>query len=312
MSLSRRELLTGTAGLAAASTAAAALARPTARRVLRVAHLTDIHVQPERNAQAGFEACLAEVQSLRDAPDLILFGGDNIMDAFRQEADRTKAQWDIFSRVVRNHCRTPHESVIGNHDVWAYGFGDKHKSDPRFGKVWPMEVLGLEKPYRTFDRAGWRFIVLDSTFREGTGYKARLDDEQFEWLKGVLKDTPRRMPILVVSHMPIMCACAMFDGDNEKSGNWQIPGAWMHIDARRIKDAFRGHPNVKGCLSGHIHLIDRVDYNGVSYYCNGAVSAGWWGGYYQECRYGYGLVDLYADGTFTNEYRGYDWKTAKA
>jgi 3',5'-cyclic-AMP phosphodiesterase len=68
----------------------------------------------------------------------------------------------------------------------------------------------------------------------------------------------------------------MFDGDNEKSGDWVIPGAWVHIDARRIVELFHQHKNVKLCLSGHIHLFDRVLYNGVTYICDGAVCGRWW------------------------------------
>jgi 3',5'-cyclic AMP phosphodiesterase CpdA len=82
----------------------------------------------------------------------------------------------------------------------------------------------------------------------------------------------------------------------------------MHIDARRIKDLFREHPNVKLALSGHIHLKDRVDYNSVTYLCNGAVSGSWWGGPYQECPPGYALVDLFSDGSFEYEYRTFGWK----
>src|SRR5690606_23551047 len=121
------------------------------------------------------------------------------------------------------------------------------------------DILGLEKPYRSYDRNGWHFIVLDSVFPKATGgYTARLDDEQFEWLKGDLASVKSTTPIMVTSHIPIIAACPMFDGDNEKSGNWQVPGAWMHIDARRIKDEFRKHANIKLCISGHIHLIDQV------------------------------------------------------
>jgi hypothetical protein len=83
----------------------------------------------------------------------------------------------------------------------------------------------------------------------------------------------------------------------------------MHIDARRIKDFFLKHPNVKLCLSGHVHLWDRLEYNNVTYVCNGAVCGGWWKGSYQETPEGYGLVDLYDDGSFNAEYVRFGWKT---
>ncbi|MGQ9650788.1 MAG: hypothetical protein ACUVXJ_11815 [Phycisphaerae bacterium] len=68
---------------------------------------------------------------------------------------------------------------------------------------------------------------------------------------------------------------------------------------------------MKVCLSGHVHLIDRVDYLGVSYLCNGAVCGGWWEGPYQECDAGYALVDLYDDGSFEKRYVQFGWKPIK-
>jgi 3',5'-cyclic-AMP phosphodiesterase len=79
----------------------------------------------------------------------------------------------------------------------------------------------------------------------------------------------------------------------------------MHADARRIKDLFLKHPNVKLCLSGHIHLRDSLEYNGVTYACNGAVCGNWWQGNYQETKPGYAIVDLWNDGTHKIEYVTY-------
>ena len=88
--------------------------------------------------------------------------------------------------------------------------------------------------------------------------------------------------------------------------SWNIPGRWMHEDALELKDLFIKYPNVKLAISGHIHLLDRVEYNGISYCCNGAVSGAWWAGNYQETQPGYAIIDLYPDGTFTNTYTTYN------
>jgi 3',5'-cyclic AMP phosphodiesterase CpdA len=277
------------------------------RRVLRLAHLTDIHVQPDGKAIDGLAACLEHVHHLPDRPDLILNGGDSIMDAMGRDERAVAAQWEVWDRVLRKCCSLPIVHCIGNHDVWGL-----HKERSRttgaesmYGKRWPQERFGLAERFFSFDRAGWHFVVLDSTFPRDDGYTARLDEAQFAWLAADLAATPQTTPILILSHIPILCGCAFLDGDNEKSGNWTVPGAWMHIDARRIKDLFCQHPNVKVALSGHIHLRDRLDYNGVTYLCNGAVCGAWWGGNYQETEPGYALIDLYSDGTFDHCYTGY-------
>ena len=101
------------AGALTATSALGAAALPkfqekeTPERVLRVAHLTDIHVQPERKAAEGMAKTLEIVNGLADKPDLILTGGDLIMDAFGQSKDRVKTQWDIFTRVMRESNKIP-------------------------------------------------------------------------------------------------------------------------------------------------------------------------------------------------------------
>lgn len=308
---SRRDVLAASAsGLLLPFAARAKAHNPDRKRIFRIAHLTDIHVQPERGAPQGMEACIQHAQNRRNKPDMILTGGDLIMDAFAADKSRAKAQWDVFKRVLRANASIPVEHTIGNHDIWGWAQPDLYKNERDYGKKWACDVLGLAKPYRSFDRAGWHFIVLDSThWHGGNSYTAKLDEEQFEWLVSDLARTPATTPILVVSHIPILAVCPLFDGKNEKTGNWVIPGSWVHIDARRIKDAFKKHPNVKLCVSGHIHLTDQVMYNGVTYCCNGAVSAAWWGGDYHECTYGYTVIDLFDDQSFENRYLPYGWKT---
>lgn len=57
-----------------------------------------------------------------------------------------------------------------------------------------------------------------------------------------------------------------------------------------------------------MHRLDRVDYAGVSYLCNGAVSGNWWKGAHYECNEGYTLIDLFDDGGWEQTYVTYGWK----
>lgn len=312
MEVRRRDLLAAGTGAVLASTVGLVHASaPKPKRSLRFAFATDPHVQPEGGATAGWNACLKHLSAQKDRPELLVTGGDLIMDAFGATPERTQAQWDVFLRGIRDHVKVPVRHALGNHDVFGWGNRAKYASDKRFGKAWACELLGLQKPYYSFDQGGWHFIVLDSTFPAGGGYTAKLDEEQFAWLQSDLAKTPKDTPVVVVSHIPILMVCAIFDGENEKSGNWVIPGSYMHIDARRIKDLFLKHPNVKLCLSGHEHQIDEVVYNGVNYVCGGAVSAAWWGGNYFQCTFGYNLVDLYTDGSFEVAYVPFDPKAVR-
>ena len=216
----------------------------------------------------------------------------------------------MFTGIVRSHVSVPIEHTIGNHDVWGL---DKTKSkttgeECNWGKARAMEALGLKRPYHSFDRAGWHVIVLDSVMPWKDSYKGHLDARQFDWLAKDLARTDPKTPVLVLSHIPILSTTVFTANDVAATGDYQIPGGAMHLDWMPIRDLFKQHPNVRLCLSGHVHLLDRVDYNGVTYLCNGAVSGGWWKETNMgDCDAGYALIDLYDDGSFEHTYVTYGW-----
>jgi len=265
---------------------------------MRIAHLTDPHVEASQNAPEGFQLALEHAQAQK--PDLIIMGGDMIADSLATPPEKVQEHWDTYRAVLNEHCHTPIEHCLGNHDVFGWAKPELYRDHPLYGRAWATQELGVQQWHRSMDLGGWHIVFLDSTYPAEGGYTAKLDEAQFEWFTQDLANTS--LPTLVVSHIPILGACPFLDGDNETSGDWRVPGAWMHIDARRIKDLFLQHPHVKLCISGHIHLVDQVLYNGVTYCCNGAVCAGWWKGKYQECDFGYALVDLHPDGRFGNRY----------
>jgi len=84
------------AALVAPSAAAATLPKPNRQRVLRAAHLTDIHVMPEmegfQNPPDGMAAAIRHAQAQADKPELLLFGGDLIMDSTKTEKAKALAQ----------------------------------------------------------------------------------------------------------------------------------------------------------------------------------------------------------------------------
>ncbi|QOJ14533.1 MAG: metallophosphoesterase [Planctomycetia bacterium] len=282
------------------------------RRVLRFAHMTDIHVQPERRAPQGMAACLKDAMSLKDRPGLIVTGGDLIMDAFEAGRARSQEQWDLFHSVLRDESGVPAVHTIGNHDVWGWKRSKSGctGSEPGYGKAWYCEMMSLSKPYHSHSRDGWHFIHLDSITQHGEGYAGGLDDEQFEWLTADLK-THAAQPTVVISHIPIFGACGqVWTKDEQTKRRWEQGGGLMHLDARRIMKLFLENRQVKLCLSGHLHLNERVDFNGVTYICDGAVCGRWWRGKHEQTVEGYGLIDLFSDGGFEYHYRTYGWQAA--
>lgn len=324
-SINRRSFLAATALIAAAPTSLLTTSRqdkgatsptlviPAARRrVMRVAHLTDIHVQPERGADAGIAQCLAHAQSLNPKPDLILTGGDGVMDVFASKQARASELKALFTTTFKNHCDIAARHTIGNHDIfgWNKNASDTTGSEADWGKKFAAELYGIPNRFYSFDMNGWHFVVLDSVQPMDAGYVAFCDDEQNEWLIKDLKSRPVGSPVLVVSHIPVLSLTSITYGKPrsiEKRGqDTVILAASMHTDGDALHQLFRSN-GVKLCLSGHQHLLDRCTTNGITYICDGAVSGNWWKGIHDGVPEGYGVIDLFDDGSFEHQYMTYGW-----
>jgi 3',5'-cyclic AMP phosphodiesterase CpdA len=261
-------------------------------------------MMPLIGASKGFAKCLHHIQNLEQQPDLILNSGDSIMDAHRGGRAVAEKQWKLWHDVLKNELSVPIVQSLGNHDIWCKSENIASIED---GKKWALDELKESHRYFSKDLGFWHLISLDSISpdKEGRWYTGKIDDEQMDWLKNELAKIPANKPTMIVSHIPILSACIFFDGKRFEKNQWNIPGKWMHEDATELKDLFLKYPNVKLAISGHIHLLDRVEYNGIAYCCNGAVSGAWWGGNYQQTQPGYAIIDLFSDGTFTNNYHTY-------
>ena len=277
---------------------------PASEKPFRIAHITDVHMMPLIGAAKGFAKCLDHIQSLPHKPDLIINSGDAIMDAHRGGRAIAEKQWRTWNNVIEKELSVPIIQSLGNHDIWV-----KNESPESIieGKKYALDEIKESSLYFSKDLGDWHLISLDSISPnvEGKWYTGKIDEAQMQWLKNELKAIPSYKPIMIVSHIPILAACIFFDGNRFENNQWNVPGRWMHEDAKELKNLFTHYPNIKLAISGHIHLLDRVEYNGVTYCCNGAVSGAWWGGNYQETKPGYAIIDLYSDGRFTNTYSSY-------
>lgn len=321
--LSRRRWLQGLAsgaGVAAVSTRGSGATPVTAAaRPVRIAHLTDIHVQPELESARGVAECLAHVQSLPQrtggqAVDLVITGGDTIMDCMQADHARTRLQWDLWRKVLADHCGLEVHSVVGNHDVWGWtrSKAGTTGSEPLYGKRWACEQFGRSLPYTSFDRGRWHVVLLDSVFPHEESYVGRLDDAQWDWLETDLAAVQPDRHVLVVSHIPILAvhplaSTAAEGADSDGKPAFTLSGGLVHVDHPRLQALFARHRAVKACLSGHLHVVERIDFGGVRYFCNGAVSAGWWKGLHRGTDFGYAVVDLHDDGRVECGYVPYGW-----
>jgi len=300
--MERRSALKGIGGLLIAPSIVKSTIIGDKKPVLRIAHLTDIHLKNKFDAPAKFAKCLHHVQSQSPKVDFIMNGGDVVFDMNKENIGTINDQWKLMKDTLKADNNLPVHYCLGNHDIW---WNEDDKGQAIYGKKYSMDQLELVKPYYSFTKNGWKFIVLDSVHLDidNTWYIGKLGDEQFGWLENELNNTNPNTPALVMTHIPILTATNLIE-DNTVN-RWTMYGGDMHTDNAKIISLFYKHPNVKLVLSGHIHLRERLTYNNVTYICDGAVSGAWWEGNRRETAPGYGLIDLYADGSFDEHYVNY-------
>lgn len=148
------------------------------KAALRLAHLTDVHLKDRFNAPARFTRCLHHVQGQAPGIDMILNGGDVVFDMNKEKLSTIEGQWRLVHRVMQQECSIPVTYCLGNHDIW---WNEDDKGQPDYGKKYAMDQLGLRVPYYSFQKGGWKIIVLDSVHLDidGSWYIGKLGDDQF-------------------------------------------------------------------------------------------------------------------------------------
>ncbi|RYG48139.1 hypothetical protein EON79_05400, partial [bacterium] len=277
MDLTRRSLLSALPLAAVPS----AFAAPAFKRSMRVVLLTDIHL-PAKGQNERVARCLE--RALKEKPDVILLGGDNVMNVVGNSEADADAQFANFRSVVMEPLKGRTVlSVAGNHCLWN-GKPDK-----------AVAAYGMPSRYYRQDVRGWRLLMLDTFHGDGT---CRVDDEQMEWLKEETAST--KSPILVLGHAPILTVTSFIEkGVPKDDGSFAIPTHWQTSNLQGLRDLFYDRPNVRLAISGHMHQIDRCDFDRVAYVCGGAVSGNWWNGAYYKFPPAYLVFDLELDGRFT-------------
>jgi Icc protein len=299
----RKFLQQGSLSAALLTIAPAGFSAPKKKKGFRVSFMSDVHVKPTEIAEQGMRKAFRHVNALQPSVDFIMNGGDAIMDALNASKEKVQKQWDVWNNVLQSENTLPMYHCIGNHDAWGWQMTDTAvKNDPLYDKQWVLQQHKMPARFYSFEHKDWKFIVLDSAQENNGGYIARIDEPQFAWLENELKNTATSTHICIVSHIPIVSfVSAVFSDKNEANGDWRISRALLHVDSRRLTDLFKGFPNIRCCLSGHIHMQDKVEYKGIPYYCNGAVSGNWWGGAFHDFEPAYAVFTFSADGTVSRE-----------
>jgi Icc protein len=283
---------------------------------LRVLFATDAHlmVDDALRSEQGLVACLEAVEELRPTPDFCLFGGDLTHESPELDLPTAERLLERFLTVWRAHTGLPTFFTFGNHDLAGTKNRAVNRDDPRFGKGLFRSRLELDRLSYAFEKAGWRFIVLDDVIPEPDGsYRGEFAEQGLAFLRGELEAHPQA-PTVICTHIPPVSVLPNLN----ICGTVQAVGTQLETPASLVvSNAGDLHrvlvettANVKLVLAGHLHHLEQIEVDGVQYLTGGAVCGNWWKGTQNGCPEGFTVLDLHQDGTVRAEYRGYGWKAA--
>ena len=260
--------------------------------------LTDVHYTPDYNAPEGFQQAIDTINKL--APDFVLTGGDNIIDALGQTYSRSDSLFRMFKAATQNF-EMPVYYTIGNHDIFGLyvesGISPDHKE---YGKK--MYENRVAKRYYSFDHKNWHFIVLDGLgFTENRRYCGSVDSVQVEWLKHDLEKTGKNKPVAISIHIPLLRMLPSKKGDKSKmKKSSTIP----YSD--ELRKLFRKY-NVRLVLQGHAHIYSDIYEKGIHYIIGGAICGNGWKGPKRGTEEGFLLINVSGE-NFDWKYVDYGWE----
>lgn len=265
-------------------------------------HFTDPHIQPELKAAEGCHKAFRRITALK--PDFAVSGGDLVFDVLAVDRPRADTVFRMYKESVK-HLEVPLHNTIGNHDVFGlYTKSGIAPTDEKYGKKMFEDLIG--KPYYSFDHKGWHFIVLDSIgMTPERQYIGHIDEKQLAWLKNDLRTAGTSVPIVVVTHIPLLSTFPQMVN---------APGAStagvLVTNVRDVLAALAPY-KVKAVLQGHTHICEVVRFKDTQFITSGAVSGNWWRGKRFGFDEGFAVLTIKGE-EISWRYETYGWEAAEA
>jgi 3',5'-cyclic-AMP phosphodiesterase len=282
----------------------------------RFVFATDSHlmVNNKLRSEDGIVAALSAIEQITPKPDFILFGGDLTHESPELDFPAAEQLIDRFLKIWRDQTGLETYFTFGNHDLVGTKNATVDRADPRFGKGLYKIKLSLDRDFYTFRKNGWRFIVLDDVVPEPDGsYIGEFALEQLAFLRDEL-NTDSQTPTILCGHIPFVSVLPNLTVDGEtkdKGTNIETPSSLVvHNTAQLHSIITETKANVKALLAGHLHHLEQIQVDGISYINSGAVCGNWWKGAQKGCPEGFLVVDLSTDGGVLTNYHSFGWKAA--
>ena len=181
----------------------------------------------------------------QEVPDFVLGTGDMVDEGFRQ--DQWQQFFDVENPMLRDNVYFP---ALGNHDRQGRG----RTADTYRAYFSVPENGGDTERYYAFTYATSRFLVLDSN-----EYSFALTD-QTAWIEGELiaaRQDPAIKHVFCVMHHPPFSISL-------HGGNRDLRERWTPLFEKY---------NVTAVFSGHDHVYERAEHDGIRYFVSGGGGA---------------------------------------
>lgn len=204
-----------------------------------IAQITDTHIKVEGSLAFGrvdatpfLARCLAAIDALDPAPDLVLHTGDLV-------ERRTPEEYERFRRLTAG-LRLPFFAIPGNHDA----------RQPMRAAYHDAPWMPAEGDFLHYTIEDWpvRILMLDSIIPGKGG--GELCEARLDWLEARLAEQPTRPTVVALHHPPFRTGIAQIDRDG--FGN-----------AARFDALLRRFDNVERLICGHVHRAITTRFGGT-------------------------------------------------
>lgn len=261
------------------------------------AFLTDIHIKPELGAPDGFQMAIDKVNSIK--PDFVITGGDLVYDVMRGQFKKSDALFKMYEEMSKGF-KMPVYNCIGNHDL--FGIYEESPEGPDHPDYkYGMWERYFGDTYYAFDHKGWHFITLNSLeVTPDKKYIGFYHKAQLEWLESHISTVDTSTPIIVTTHLPMLCTFTQMNGGNPRTVT----------NAHEAFQLLKNH-NLKLILQGHIHWKEYGMVNDVTQFMTGGSIAGnGWKGRRHNTREGFMSIRV-KDDDFSWEYIDHGWEAER-
>lgn len=260
--------------------------------------LTDIHIKPEMNAPKGFQMAIDKVNEL--GPDFVITGGDLVYDVMRGNYERSESLFNLY-KEMSNGFAMPVYNCIGNHDLFGiYEESPENEDHPDY--KYGMWERHFGDTYYSFDHKGWHFITLNSLdVTADKKYQGVFHKKQLEWLAEDLGKINKATPIVITTHIPMMCTYSQLNGST---------GSRTVSNGFKVFDMLEGY-NLKLVLQGHIHWKEYGFVNDrFQFLTGGSIAGNGWKGRRHNTKEGFMKIKVVGD-DFTWEYMDHGWENER-